>query len=46
MESGLALPTATATMKRVGAASSLVNSIRTERSVPPTRIADSALKAG
>jgi hypothetical protein len=33
-------------MKRVGAASSLVSSIRTERSALPTRIADSALKGG
>ena len=46
IESGLAPATATATMKWVGAASSLVSSISTERSAPPARIADSALKTG
>jgi hypothetical protein len=46
MESGLAPATAIATMKRVDAASSLVSSIFTERSAPPARIADSALKTG
>ena len=46
IESGLALPTAIATTKWVGAGSWLVSSISTDRPAPPARIADSALKVG
>jgi hypothetical protein len=46
IESGRALPEEIAIVKRVGARSSLVSSIRTDGLPPLVRIADNELKAG